>query len=137
MNLKIVIRYRYYSCTNQLRIESWCELTPLCMDYNVLRKYQHYIYCDGRSMMEFYFSPNMFTKESGILYQVFKKLKEKIEHNGISLSAETYYHILHSLFKRNDIASELHENYVSKVRHVCLSGIHSDKDDLFDKILRL
>lgn len=80
-------------------------------------------------MMEFYFSPNMFTKESAILYQVFKKLKEKIEYNGISLLAETYYHILYSLFKRNDIASELHENYVSKVRHVCLSGIHSSKDD--------
>lgn len=137
MNLKIIIKYRYYSCTNQLMIESWCELTPLCLDYNVLRKYQHYIYCNGQSMIQFYFSPKMFTKESSILYQVFQKFKEKIEYNGINLPLEVYHHILHSLFKRNDIASELHKNYVSKVRYVSLRGIHSNKDDEFDKILQL
>jgi hypothetical protein len=104
MNLKIIIKYRYYSCTNQLMIESWCELTPLCLDYNVLRKYQYYIYCNGQSMIEFYFSPKMFTKESSILYQVFQKLKEKIEYNGINLPLEVYHHILHSLFKTNNIA---------------------------------
>lgn len=136
MNLTIEIRCKYCNTTRTLTLDSWCALTPLCEDYGILRKYNRYIYNDG-SMIKFYFTHSLFTKESSILYQVYTKLKEHLEKIGIVLPNVIYYNILKTLFKDEKIKNELAQNYISKDRHVNLSGIHSNQDDEFDKILQL